>query len=309
MSSTYRAAPVTLATPSLRGTLLPTDGMGRAGRLLRSGRFQRLAQDPEGLLDLRLRYGQGRGDPERVAVEAALPDEEEPLLCFLENAVAHRLVGRAVAGRLVHDELDRLHQAQAAHVADVLREAALQLLQALAQDAAHPLGVAGEVVLLDDLDGRVGGGAGDGVAAEGRDRQRLQGGRDLRRGDRDGEGQAVGDSLGHRHDVRLDSPVLDAPPLPAGAAEAGLDLVADEDPAVLLDDADGDLEVLRRRRDEPADALDRLREETGDAAGRRRADDVLDVLRAGGAAALGLQTERAAVAVRRHRVLDAGDLG
>ena len=60
--------------------------------------------------------------------------------------------------------------------------------------------------------------------------------------------------------------VLDPPELAAGAAEARLHLVADEDAAVLPDDADGDLEVLGRRRDEAADALDRLGEEAGDPA-------------------------------------------
>ena len=42
--------------------------------------------------------------------------------------------------------------------------------------------------------------------------------------------------------------VLDAPHLAAGAAEAGLHLVADEQAAVLADDVDRDLEVLLRRR-------------------------------------------------------------
>ena len=90
----------------------------------------------------------------------------------------------------------------------------------------------------------------------------------------------VRDPLGHRHDLGLDAAVLDAPPLAAGAAEAGLHLVADEDAAVLPDDLDRDLEVLLRRRDEPADALDRLGEEAGDLAGRGRPDQLLDVLRA-----------------------------
>ena len=48
--------------------------------------------------------------------------------------------------------------------------------------------------------------------------------------------------------------MLDAPHLAAGASEAGLDLVADEDAAVLLDDVDGDLQPPLRRRDEAADA-------------------------------------------------------
>src|SRR5262244_4271321 len=120
MSSTYRAAPVTLAAPSLRGTLLPTEGIRARRRLPCSGGFQGFAQDSESLFDFRLRDRQGRGDPEGVAVEAPLADEQEALLGFLEDPVAHRLLGRAVARGLVHDELDRLHQAEAAHVADVL---------------------------------------------------------------------------------------------------------------------------------------------------------------------------------------------
>ena len=63
---------------------------------------------------------------------------------------------------------------------------------------------------------------------------------------RDAERQPVRDALRHRHDVGLDAVVLDAPHLAAGAAEAGLHLVADEEAAVLADDVDGDLEVLRR---------------------------------------------------------------
>ena len=111
------------------------------------------------------------------------------------------------------------------------------------------------------VDRRVGRGAGDGVAAEGRDRQRLERRGDLGRRDRRAERQPVRDALGHRHDVGLDAPVLDAPHRAARAPEARLHLVADEDAAVLADDRDRDLEVLRRRRDEAADALDRLGEE------------------------------------------------
>ena len=60
-------------------------------------------------------------------------------------------------------------------------------------------------------------------------------------------GMAVGDALGHRHDVGLDAVVvLDAPHLAAGAAEARLHLVADEDAAVLADDVDATLKSSRR---------------------------------------------------------------
>src|SRR5215468_1929339 len=109
MSSTYRAAPVTLTTPSLRGTLLPTERIRARRRLPGPGGFQGFAQDSEGLFDFRLRDRQGRGDAEGVAVEAALADQEETLLGLLEDPVAQRFLGSAVARGLVHDELDRLH--------------------------------------------------------------------------------------------------------------------------------------------------------------------------------------------------------
>ena len=56
-----------------------------------------------------------------------------------------------------------------------------------------------------------------------------------RRRERGGDREAVRDPLRHRHDVRARRlVVLDPPHLAAGASEAGLDLVADEEAAVLL---------------------------------------------------------------------------
>src|SRR5260221_11198430 len=102
--------------------------------------------------------------------------------------------------------------------------------------------------------------------------------------------------------------MLAPPSLPAGAAEARLHLVADEDAAVLLDDLERRLEVAVGRVDESADALDRLRQESGDATLRRRLDQLLDVLRALEPAARVLEPERAPVAIGCVRVLHAGDL-
>ena len=101
--------------------------------------------------------------------------------------------------------------------------------------------------------------------------------------------------------------MLDAPHLRARPPEPGLNFVADEDAAVLPNDPDGRLEVLGRRRDEPSDSLDRLGQESGDATRRRGPDDVLDVVRARDPARRIGQVHRAAVAVRRRRVLDPGD--
>ena len=93
-------------------------------------------------------------------------------------------------------------------------------------------------------------------------------------------GHAVAEALGAGHDVGRDAPLLDAEPLAAGAAPAGLHFVADEDAAVIAHDLLDDLEVFLGRRDEAADALDRLGDEAGDAAAGGGADQLLHVLRA-----------------------------
>src|SRR5947209_10086502 len=103
--------------------------------------------------------------------------------------------------------------------------------------------------------------------------------------------------------------MLDAEPLVPGAAPSGLHFVRDEDAAVAVDDLGDDLEVLLRRHDEAADAEDRLGDHAGDLAVRRREDQVFDVGRAADAALRIRLAERAAVAVRRVGVLDAGDRG
>ena len=60
----------------------------------------------------------------------------------------------------------------------------------------------------------------------------VQRGHELAPGQDARQRQARGDALGHDQDVRLDVPVLDREQL-AGPPEAGLDLVGDEQDAVL----------------------------------------------------------------------------
>ena len=76
-----------------------------------------------------------------------------------------------------------------------------------------------------------------------------------------------------------------------------------------LHDLDRDLEVLAGRRHEPADALDGLGNERRRLPRGRGADELVEVARALHAARRVGQLERAAVAVRRQRVLDRRDLG
>src|SRR5439155_25266868 len=95
------------------------------------------------------------------------------------------------------------------------------------------------------------------------------------------ERDAVAHAFGHGDHVGFDAPLFDAPHLVAGAAEAGLDFVADEHAAVFLHDVVNDLEVFLRRIDDAAETLDRFADERGDLAGGVVLDDVFEFARTG----------------------------
>src|SRR5262245_63405906 len=100
--------------PGFPGTEPAEDHDGApAGRfaLTRSRRGVGLAEDVEGFADVGLGDRERRRDAEDIALEAAFSDQEPALLRLLEDAVAERLVGRAVTRSLVGDVLDAEHQA------------------------------------------------------------------------------------------------------------------------------------------------------------------------------------------------------
>ena len=141
--------------------------------------------------------------------------------------VASRLAGRPVAR-----ELDADHQPEPADVADPV---------VLGGDLAEPgdelraarRGIAQQVLVTDRLEDREAGGARDRVPAESRAvRAASPAILELATRDDRRQRQAVGDRLGHAHHVRDDPGVLEGPHLP-GAAIAALDLVGDEQDAVL----------------------------------------------------------------------------
>ena len=78
-----------------------------------------------------------------------------------------------------------------------------------------------------------------------------------------GQRQAGRDALGHDQDVGLDVPVLDREHL-AGPPEPGLDLVGDEQDAVLAGDLAQPRQEPRRRHDVAALAEDRLDDDRRD---------------------------------------------
>ena len=98
--------------------------------------------------------------------------------------------------------------------------------------------------------------------------------------------------------------MLNAEPLVPGASPGGLDFVRNEIAAILLDDAEGHLEIFLRRSDETTDALDRLGKKCGNAPRGRELNYVFNILHASDFAFGILEPQRAAIAVRIHRVDD-----
>ena len=110
---------------------------------------------------------------------------------------------------------------------------------------------------IDQLQRRQARGSTDRVAGE---RRAVGAGRprpDRFAGDERADRHARRDALGGGDDVRLDAGLLDRPPR-AGASHAGLDLVGDQQDAVLVADVAQPLQESRRGREVAALALDRL---------------------------------------------------
>ena len=114
------------------------------------------------------------------------------------------------------------------------------------------------------VEGGVGGGGGDRVAAEGGDAVAADPVEQVAPADHAADREPVGEALGERHEVGGDAVRLDAPEVLAGAAPTGLDLVGDEQDAVLVEDFLVRLEQAVGRHREPADALDRLGDQRAD---------------------------------------------
>ena len=115
---------------------------------------------------------------------------------------------------------------------------------------------------------------------------------DLRPAEHARERQAGGDRLGDRDQVGLDPELLDGEGR-AGAAEAGLHLVGDEDDAVLVAEPSQALHELAGRDDEAALALDGLEDDRRHVLGRdARLEGVLERVEVGEGHPVGLRRER-----------------
>ena len=247
----------------------------------------------EGLVDLGGRRHQRRDDPDDVHVRARRQDDELACQRLGLDPLGQVGIGRPAVACVRLDELDRDHQAKAARVAD---RAVLpgEPVEAGKELVATLPGVGDQPFLLDDIKGGVRGGARDDVAAvRPAVGAGLPGGHQLGPCQDPGEWQARRDALGHDQDVGLDVPVPDREHL-AGPPEPGLDLVGDEQDAVLAGDLAEPWQEPRRRHDVAALAEDRLEDDRGDVL---RVDELVERQ-----VELGLPVARARVrGVRRHR--------
>ena len=139
-----------------------------------------------------------------------------------------------------------------------------ELAQAGEGNVLDVAGAGVEVVLLHRADRRQCRGAGHRVAAVGAAQSaRVDGVEQVGAAGDGGQRHAAGDALGHGDDVRDDALVVDGEPFP-GAAEAGLDLVRDEDDALVLGPGGERRQEALGRDDEAALALDRFDDDRGD---------------------------------------------
>ena len=264
---------------------------------------QHLAQHPQHPVAVGGGDRQRRLEADDVADRPADADEHAALAAG--GAGGLRLGDRRLLRGAVGHQLDADHEPPAADVADE-RAALLQLPQALQQLLAPCRGVGGQALVVQHVERRHRRGTAHRVAPEGRE---VVAGRegvgDVGGGDERPERQAVGDALGHAHQVGLGVGVLDGEEL-ARAAEPRLHLIADEQPAVAVDDVGHGLVVPLGRREDAALTQQALADERRHVAGGLVLDHVLDLL---GTSQRALPVaQAAAVFVRRWREGDAREV-
>src|SRR5215467_12193281 len=122
--------------------------------------------------------------------------------------------------------------------------------------------------------------------------------------DKGTEWEAVSDALCHGYHIRLDPLVVIYAEEFAGAPEAGLDLVYNQQDAVTVEYLLDAYEVSLWQWDESAFSKYRLNYKCSHVPARLVADHVLYCIRAGQSAGIGLQLQRTAIAVGGRRKCD-----
>src|SRR5215210_4482476 len=173
------------------------------------------------------------------------------------------------------------------------------LFEAVLEVGADLVGVGLEIVVQDVVYVSECACRGDRVPPEGGEVEVRGDGFDyLGPADDGADGETVSEALGHHDHVRLHVEGVDAPEVLAGAPEARLDFVGDQEYPRLVQNTLYPLEVAWRRLDETTDALDGLGDKRGDVAGGLLLHYGPHVVRAQEVAATLVAAERAAQAVR-----------
>ena len=170
------------------------------------------------------------------------------------------------------DELERLHGAEPAHLADDGRSCACDLVEPAADETA----ASSSARARNPADATSSSTARAAAHATGLPPKvpprppGLDGVHDLGRAGDPGERKPAAERLAGHEQVRLDPVVLDGPDR-AGAADARLHLVVDVEGAVLVAQLEQAGREVVGQRDEPALALHRLDDDAGDRRARRGA--------------------------------------
>src|SRR5688572_25306350 len=103
--------------------------------------------------------------------------------------------------------------------------------------------------------------------------------------------------------------MLNPKPVVAGPAKAGLDLITDEEAAIVVDNLHGELEIFLGWGDKAPDSLDWLGNKGGNSAGGGCFDDLFNVLGASHATLRVGQLKGAAVTVGIEGMLNSQNMG
>ncbi len=237
----------------------------RIACLLRSDLAERDFEGADAILDVAPSDDQRRIEVDAHIGAVARHPRQQPGIIGVLAELAHRGVRVGHVGDVADDARQ---QPDRRDLGDP-RHALPHAVELVPKHALHRGGIADEVLVLGDVEGRHRGGAGDGMAGIGVEMQQRLVEEDLVDAARDGDGPhrdvAAGQPLGIGDDVALHAEMLGAEHL-AGPPEAADDLVDDEEDAVGVADPAQPGEVVRMGNLDRAGYRDGLGNHRGDRA-------------------------------------------
>src|SRR5882724_6648988 len=285
-----------------------------SGRVATGHGLQRGFENIHGFVELLVTDDERHQQPDHVAVSTGRNRDHAMLVTILDNLLCLFVGGLQC--------LFRSHQFHGAHGAHPVngsddRKFDLPSFRACQKAVADLRRPSAKLFVLDHLQDRKRGFAGNGISAEGpTDTADAGSVHDLGSPGDAGNGQSATERLSRDQQVRLDAELL-ACEHGSGARDARLDFVGNKEDAVLAADHGQSLEEPWRRGHEASLTENRLRDHSCD---RFRGDNALEnIFQSAGAAELAggiLQSIRAAIAVRisnpvdiAHERLEAGLIG